>query len=100
MSNFYAKRTNIVKREIHGEVFLIDIRQNYLNDKCHLYELNSMGNYIWDLLDKYHSPFEIAREIFQGTSDDISFDTIFSDVTAFLNLLEEENFLEYTYEGD
>ena len=100
MSKFYTKRTNIVKREIHGEVFLIDIRQNYLNDKCHLYELNSMGNYIWDLLDKYHSPFEISREIVHGTSDDINFDTVFSDVTAFLNLLTEENFLEYTYEGN
>ena len=100
MSSFYAKKKNIVKRDIHGEFFLIDISQNYLDDKCHLYELNAMGNYIWDLLDQYQSSFEIAGEIVQATIDDISFDAVFRDVTAFLNLIKEENFLEYTYEGD
>ena len=46
----YIKNQNIVKREIHKEYFLINIKQNYLNDKCYLYLLNTMGNYIWDLL--------------------------------------------------
>ena len=100
MSDFYVKRENIKKREIHGDIFLIDIKQNYLNDKCHLYELNSMGNYIWDLLDYYHSPLGIAKEILKKIADDISSETVLGDVSTFLNMLKEENFLEYIYERD
>lgn len=91
----YVKKRNIVKREIHEEIFLIDIRQNYLNDKCSIYELNPMGAYIWDSLERYSSPMEIAEEIFCNIIEDINYRDIFNDVTEFLWLLKKENFLEY-----
>ena len=31
--SMYIKNQNIVKREIHKEYYLIDIKQNYLSDK-------------------------------------------------------------------
>ena len=96
----YIKNQNIVKREIHKEYFLINIKQNYLNDKCYLYLLNTRGNYIWDLLDQYNSAMQISREIFKAVIDPINFTDIYKDVTDFLNLLEKEHFLEYIDEGN
>lgn len=41
------KRENIVARVIHDSYFLIDIKQNYLDDKARIYEVNEIGYYIW-----------------------------------------------------
>lgn len=98
--SMYIKNQNIVKREIHKEYYLIDIKQNYLSDKCYLYVLNTMGNYIWDLLDQYNSPMQISRVILGTVVGSINITDIYKDVTDFLNLLEKENFLEYIDEGN
>ena len=45
------KRENIVARVIHDSYFLIDIKQNYLDDKARIYEVNEIGYYIWKQLD-------------------------------------------------
>ena len=81
-------------------LFLYILRINYLSDKCYLYLLNAMGNYIWDLLDQYNSPMQISREIFGTVVGSINITDIYKDVTDFLNLLEKENFLEYIDEGN
>ena len=58
----FKKNQNIVKREIHDSIFLINITQNYLNDKCSLYELNQIGNFIWDSLDNANKIKELLIE--------------------------------------
>lgn len=45
------KREGIVNRKIHDLFYLIDIRANYTQDKCILYQMNEIGNFIWDNLE-------------------------------------------------
>lgn len=91
----YKKREAIVKREIHGDFFLIDIKQNYLNEKCSLYELNPMGSYIWDALDCQSNINSIVQNIIDNTVEDIEFNEVYNDIQVFLTLLMQEGFVEY-----
>ena len=36
------KKEYVVERKIHDSIYLINTKQNYLNDKCCLYEINEM----------------------------------------------------------
>jgi hypothetical protein len=46
----YAKSTNIVARKIAGEMVLVPIREG-IGDLVNIYTLNTVGAYIWELLD-------------------------------------------------
>ena len=41
------RRKAVIKRNIHGEIFLIDITQNYFDDECFLYQLTDRYFVIW-----------------------------------------------------
>lgn len=92
----YIKNKDIVKRNVHDAVFLIDITDNYLDDKCRLYEINSIGSVIWDLLDTItkNQIEEISSNILAMIIDDVPLDVIRRDVIDFLHLMEKEHFIE------
>ena len=79
------KRENIVARVIHDSYFLIDIKQNYLDDKARIYEVNDIGYYIWNQLDVVSDVDDIV---------DLLLNEIKKDVVEFLNALQSEKFLE------
>lgn len=88
------QKKNIVKRKIHDSYFLIDIKQNYLDDKCYIYELNPMGNLIWDSVDKVSSLTELAQLVKNKIDDNISFQQIMEDTKHFVDILIANEFLE------
>ena len=55
------KKENIVERKIHDTYFLIDISDKYLDDKCHLYEINEIGDFIWKQLGMSDTVSDIAN---------------------------------------
>lgn len=89
------KKEYIVERNIHDTIYLINTKQNYLNDKCCLYEINEMGSYIWNCIS-HDTSIESIIECIISSIDihDISRDEIRNDVIEYLNLLEKEGFLE------
>ena len=97
----YIKNKNIVKRNIHEYAYLIDITENYLDEKCRLYEINQVGSIIWDLLDDYCNDQinEISRKIKSMIIDDIPFEIIKNDVKDFLSLMKDEGFLKEVDNG-
>lgn len=89
------KKEYVVERKIHDSIYLINTKQNYLNDKCCLYEINEMASYIWNQIDGNTSIDDIVNQIFcdmeiQGAS----FDEVKKDVNDCLRLLANEGFLE------
>ena len=88
------QKKNIVKRKIHDSYFLIDIKQNYLDDKCYIYELNPMGNLIWDSVDKVSSLTELAQLVKNKIDDKINFKQIMEDTKHFVDILIANEFLE------
>ncbi|MCR5205381.1 MAG: PqqD family peptide modification chaperone [Lachnospiraceae bacterium] len=92
----YIKNNDIVKRNVHGVIFLIDITDNYLDDKCRLYEINEIGSIIWDLLDTVtdNQIYEITSKIKAMIIDDVPIDIIRNDVIEFLLMIEKEHFIE------
>lgn len=90
-----SRKNYIVERNIHDAIYLINIKQNYLNDKCNLYEINEMASYIWNRIDGITSVDDIVNRIlFDMDVQDICFDEIKSDVNDYISLLIEEGFLE------
>ncbi len=85
---------NIIERQIHDTYFLIDIKQNYLDDKCRLYEINETGSYIWNMLLKGSNVNDIVKSILYEVGDEAGYEEIYSDVTEYIDLLRRAGFLE------
>ncbi len=95
----YKTNENIVCRSVHDSYFLIDIKDNYADDKCRLFEINEIGHIIWCGLKKYPSDQIncIANEIAQKLVDDIDIQIICDDISEYISILKENGFI---MEGD
>lgn len=86
-----------MERNIHGAFYLIDIRDNYLDDKCRLYEINEVGDVIWNILDsssEEESQIDcIVKYIIDLIVDDVSYYVIKNDVESFIGSISKEGFL-------
>ena len=93
----YKRNENVVERNIHGAFYLINIQDNYLDDKCRLYEMNEMGSVIWNIIDvssEEKSQIDyIVRYIIGLIVDEVSFDDIRKDVESFIDSISKEGFL-------
>ena len=90
-----SRKEYIVERNIHDCIYLINIKQNYLNDKCSLYEINEIASYIWNKIDGNTSVDDIAKQILSDMDvQNICFDEIRSDVNDYICVLIEEGILE------
>lgn len=92
------RKNNIVARSIHDSYFLIDIKQNYLDEKCRIYELNEMGNFIWLQLEKTDKVSDVVDALMKEIVDEVDKKGIESDVIEFIELLENEGFWRYQME--
>lgn len=96
--NKYKRNENVVERKIHGAFYLINIKDNYLDDKCRLYEMNEMGDVIWNILDissREESQIDfIVNRIKELIVDEVPYDIIKEDVESFIDSINKEGFLE------
>lgn len=88
------KRDNIVLRTIHGSRFLIDITDNFSNDRCSLYEINETGAFIWKNIDGFHSIDELTKLLQDIIIDKIDYQILYNDVSNFVGTLINKNFVE------
>ncbi|MGN0679295.1 MAG: PqqD family protein [Oscillospiraceae bacterium] len=88
------RKPNIVFRNIHGSRFLIDITANFNNDKCSLYELNEIGEFIWNNIDGKSTNEDIARRLKSAINDDVEYALILDDVNEFVDILVCQGFVE------
>ena len=88
------KYINIVERKIHGSFFLIDISDNYAEDKCALYEINEVGSFIWNQIDGKRSLTDIAVELQKAIVDDIDLQVLIDDASEFVESLLAKQFVE------
>lgn len=90
-----SRKEYIVERNIHDSIYLINTKQNYLNDTCCLYEINEMGSYIWNSISEETSIDDIVKAIISDIDvQGIGFNEIKDDVTDYVELLVKEGFLE------
>ena len=90
----YKKIESFVERNIYGKYFLINIKENYMNDKCYLYELNEIGHFIWNQIDRSHNMDDLVNNIIKETVDDVSYEKVHDDTAAFIEKLIIEGFVE------
>lgn len=89
------RKEYIVERKVHESIYLINIKQNYMNNKCCLYEINEMASYIWNKIDGKTSVDEIVNQLLSDMDiEDVCFDEVKNDVNNYICLLAEEGFLE------
>jgi hypothetical protein len=82
----YARTPDIVPRQIAGDTILVAVRGELARLE-QIFVLNSVGEYIWDILDGEKTVADVAggvRETF-----DIDGATALSDVSEFLADLED-----------
>lgn len=88
------RNENVVLRNIHGCLFLINTKQNYLDDKCRLYEINEMGEFIWNNTMEEIDIDVLAQKICEVTNEEIEREIVINDIIEFIKLLEVEGFME------
>ncbi len=89
----YIKNQNIVARNIHDSYFLINITDNYLDDKCRLYELNEIGYFIWNQLDITGELASIVDALKANIIDEVDYNELMCDVKEYLDILFDEGFV-------
>ncbi len=87
------RNENIVARVVHDTFFLIDIKQNYFDNKCSLYEINELGYFIWSCIPEAGDVKEIAKRIKKEVDDQIDLNCIIDDVKCFLDVLKREGYI-------
>ena len=89
-----SRSEKIVSRKIHDAFFLIDITDNYAQDKCALYEINETGNFIWEHINGINTVKDIAIALQQEITEEIDLQILIDDVTEFVDILREKRFIE------
>jgi hypothetical protein len=85
---------NIILRKIHDTFFLIDITQNYFNDKCTLYEINESVAFIWERLKSGQELNDIYSDFLNMLVSNEPVDEILSDLEEYVAILKANGFLE------
>ena len=88
-----VKNKNIVMRTVHGSIFLIDISDNYVGDKCALHEINEVGKFIWECLDSNTTIEMLVNTLKDAIVDDVPYDVLYDDVKEYINDLSEKGFV-------
>jgi hypothetical protein len=86
LSRIYLREKDIVSREIAGETILVPIRGN-LADMQHIFTLNPVGAYIWELLDGDNNLSHILDKLLEDF--DTSPDQAEADIIDFLDQVTE-----------
>lgn len=89
------RNTNIVARKVHNCFFLINIKDDYADEKCTLYEINEIGYFIWNKLDQCSNLQQIVECIVAEISDEFDVDEITNDVQLFIDSLAEIGFIRF-----
>lgn len=89
----FKRNRNIVLRNIHGAHFLIDITDNYQDDKCVIYELNEIGKFIWENIDG-NNVKKLSEKLKILIVDDIEYEIIYNDIFEYVNVLLKDNFIQ------
>lgn len=87
---FYERNSNYVLRKIHDTFFLIDITDNYNDEKCHLIETNEIGKFIWDSLGENNTIEQLTEALKNAITDEVPYILIYQDVTEYINILVEK----------
>lgn len=92
--NMYSKNENIVGRKVHDTCFLIDITENFLDEKCKLYETSEVGLFIWDCFDETFDAEVIAKKLVLQLTEPVDFEIVRDDVIDFMQMLCAQGFIE------
>ena len=84
------RNRDIIARKIHDTYFLINSRENYLHDKCTLYEI---GFFIWERIGEGITREAVVRELQEAVNETVAYEVLYQDVTDFLYELEELGFV-------
>lgn len=86
LERIYKRDPNLVTRVIADEVILVPIRQN-VGDLEGIYVLNTVGHFIWDLLDGTLSAEHIKKIMVEEY--DVGPNEAEADLATFLMQMEE-----------
>ena len=87
------KLANDIRDMIHDTYFLIDITDNYQDDKCVMYEINEIGKFIWENIDGKNVQ-DVVQNLHSIIIEEIEYQVIYNDVLEYVNVLLEKNFIK------
>ncbi len=93
------RNDDIVLRKIADKFYLVNIRDNYLDDTCRLYVINEIGNFIWKEFDSPTTPEAVADKLYESLSDRPEYAVVYKDVCDFTYSLISLGFLRSMEHG-
>ncbi len=90
------KNSFVVLRKVHDTFFLINITDNYCDEKCTLYEINEIGAYIWKEIEGDFEVEIFVKKLLEKIENpkDICFEDICLDVKAYVANLINRGFIK------
>lgn len=88
------RRENVVARKIHGSFFIIDITDNFSGDKCVLYEINEIGNWIWEHIHGSETTEDLTAELKNALVEEVDASVLYADIVEFIDELKACRFVE------
>lgn len=91
MDKIYVPSTNLVSRNIEGEMILIPITADIADMEEDIFTLNNTGKAIWDKLDGINTPANIVELLvfeYETNKDELK-----EDVAGFLEALLSRNII-------
>ena len=88
------KNTNIIARKIHDTFFLINIKDDYSDEKCRLYEINEIGYFIWNNISDGIRLEEVISLLLEAIVGDVDENQVRYDVKNYVASLVDMGFIE------
>lgn len=88
------KNECILARKVHECYFLINIKDNYSDEKCKLYEINEVGYFLWNELDKSKDIDKLVNSLAKEIVEDVDIRIITEDIKDFIDRLVKMKFIE------
>jgi hypothetical protein len=85
--------SNFVLRRVCGSDYLINITENYLDDKCTFYELNEIGSFIWEHIGEGIEVSVLLHNLISAINDDVDQSIISDDLMEFIGVLKRNGFI-------
>lgn len=87
------KNENIVARKIHDSFFLINIKDDYSDETCNLYEINEIGYFLWNKVSECNTIAELVDELSSALEDEVDKSILTDDVNEYISGLVEMGFI-------
>lgn len=88
------RKDSVIIRHIHENIFLIDTKCNYENNSCIFYEINEMGEFIWEHLSGWMNLEDAVYRVINDLVGEYDYDEASVTIEEYIKKLIKIGYIE------